>query len=111
MSKISIDVNKFVLPNQIPVTKVTAESNPHRVTVGQVYIQPTGGKGTKPFNFTYGYFGMLDATGKHISGFSMPNIKMLEAVQAGLLSKDFAKCFEAYAAKHMAEGNAVIKTA
>lgn len=110
MSKLSIDLSKFVLPNQATTTPSVGGSNPHRVTVGRVFIQPTGGKG-KPYNFTYGYFGMMDAAGKFIAGFSMANVKMLEAVQAELLPKDFAKCFEAYAAKHMAEGNAVIKTA
>lgn len=105
-----IDVSKFILPSQQgAVTSESGSDNPHRVTVGQVFIQPTGGKSGKPWNFTYGYYGMLDKAGKFVAGFSMSNLKMLEAVEAGMLPKDFAKCFEAYAAKHMAAGNAVIK--
>lgn len=105
-----VNISKYVLPSQATEASAAGgEENPNRVTVGQVFIQPTGGKGTKPLNFTYGYYGMMDASGKFVAGFSMPNIKMLEAVEAGMLPKAFATCFDAYAAKHMASGHAVIK--
>lgn len=85
------------------------EPNPNRVILGKVFIQPTGGKGTKPFNYSYGYFGILDATGNFVAGFSMSNKAMLESVSAGALSEDFTKCFAAYAEKFAAEGHVVLK--
>lgn len=106
-----IDLSKYVLAGQTPATKDEGSSNPHRVTVGSVFIQPTGGKGTKPYNFSYGYFGMLDSTGKFIAGFSMSNVKMLEAVAAGGLSEAFKIAFDEYAKVHMNQGHIVIKTA
>lgn len=103
-----IDIAKFTVAGTTPTAKAKDTSNPHRVTVGQVFIQPTGGKG-KPFNFTYGYYGMLDKTGKFVTGFSMSNIKMLEAVSEGLLPKAFLTAFEAYAAKCVEAGENAIK--
>lgn len=87
--------------------KEKKEENPHRVTVGNVFVQPTGGKNGKPFNFSYCYFGMKK-DGQSIAGFSMSNKSMLEAVAAGLFSEDFATAFAEYAEK-FAKDHVVMK--
>ena len=107
MSNLNTMLNKYA--TQEVKTKVQGDKNPHRVALGNVFMQPTGGKGTKPFNFSYAYFGMSDKAGKFLGGFSMSNMSMLQAVETGLLSKDFAKLFEAYAELHVASGETVLK--
>ena len=79
-----------------PVSTANA-TNPHRVVQGNVFMQPTGGKNGKPFNFSYCYFGIRSKAGDYCGGFSMSNKGMLESVEAGALSKDFIKLFEAFA--------------
>lgn len=80
--------------------KTTEATNPHRVTKSTLFIQPTGGKGTKPWNFSYCYFGMSSPSGKFLGGFSMSNMAMLQAVESGHLDKSFLALFEAYAELH-----------
>ena len=77
--------------------------HPHRITLGRMYMQPTGGKDGKPLNFSYPYFGIVDATGKGIAGFSCSNMAMLQMVEQGLLSDKCLELFEKYADKHSKE--------
>jgi len=89
--------------------KTTEATNPHRVTLGNLFMQPTGGKASKPFNFSYCYLGMIGKTGKFIGGFSMSNMALLEAIEAGHLDKSFYALFEAYAETHVAQEREVLK--
>lgn len=74
--------------------------NPHRVTLGRLFMQPTGGKDGKALNFSYPYFGIVDATGKGVAGFSCSNMAMLQMVEQGLLSDKCLELFEKYAEQH-----------
>ena len=78
------------------------EENVNRVTLGNMFMQPTGGKDGKPLNFAYAYFGITDATGKGIAGFSCSNMAMMQMVEKGLLSEKCLTLFEKYADKHAA---------
>lgn len=85
-------------------TKPRQAKNPHRIVKGKVFIQPTGGpkkdKPNAPYNFSYCYYGMADDAGKHLGGISLPNASVLEAVNQGLLSQDFALAFQDFAEKY-----------
>jgi len=85
-------MNKYATETA-PKAKVVNEA---RVTVGKVFMQPTK-NGT---NFKYCYYGMTDASGSFVAGFNMSNKAMLEAVNQGLLPKEFLGTFEAYATKY-----------
>lgn len=76
-----------------------------RVTVGQVFIQPT----KDMTNFTYCYWGFTDSRGKFITGFSMDNELALAMVAAGHLPKDCLLAFEAFAERYVPMGHKVIK--
>lgn len=84
--------------------KATKEINEKRVQVGNVFMQPT----KKNTNYKFCYFGTYIAdeeqpSGKRfVAGFNMSNKAMLEMVQNGMLSQDFAKCFEKYATTYHA---------
>jgi len=84
-----------------------------RITVGNVFIQPTGGKAGKPLNYAFCYFGMTakneEEQDAFVAGFSMNNRAMLEACNAGLLSEAFAVAFEKYAETYATEGEIVLK--
>ena len=84
-----------------------------RITVGSVFIQPTGGKGGKELNYSFCYFGMTakneEEQDAFVAGFSMSNRAMLESVKAGLLSNDFAEAFNKFAETYAPEGHIVLK--
>ena len=71
-----------------------------RVSIGNLFIQPSGGKDSKPLNYSYCYYGINDQDGNFIAGFNMSNKAMLMAVHQGALSQDFLVLFEAYATKY-----------
>ena len=87
-----------------PKAVKTKDKNNARVTVGQVFMQPTKNN----TNFKYCYFGLLDKDGKFVAGFTMSNANMLEAVEVGVLSKNFLPCFKTYAEKYIAIGKEVL---
>lgn len=71
-----------------------------RVSIGNLFMQPSGGKDSKPLNYSYCYYGINDQDGNFIAGFNMSNKAMLMAVHQGALSNDFLVIFEAYATKY-----------
>ena len=81
--------------------------NPHRVVLGNIFMQPTGGKDGKALNFAYPYFGIVDTTGKGIAGFSCSSRAMLEMVERGLLTEKCLELFEKYAEQH--KGQVILK--
>lgn len=94
-------VNQLMSKYAQPVApKQKSQVNPHRVQVGSMFMQPTGGKGGKPYNFSYCYFGVYAKDGQFIGGFSMSNAAMLQMVEAKALDKSFLSLFEAYAEEH-----------
>lgn len=99
MSTVNQLINKYAQP---VAPKQKSEVNPHRVQVGSMFMQPTGGKAGKPYNFSYAYYGVYAKDGSFIGGFSMSNAAMLAMVEAGALGKGFLALFEAYAEKHAA---------
>lgn len=86
---------------------VESKEHPHRVTIGNIYMQPTGGKDGKALNFSYPYFGIVDAAGKGVAGFSCSNMAMLQMVEQGLLSDKCLELFEKYAEQH--KGQIILK--
>lgn len=94
-----------------PKASTTGDINPNRVALDSMFMQPTGGKGTKPFNFSYVYVGMYSKKGaEFISGFSMDSFKLMQLVNEGFLSKEIGDLFTAYAEKH-AKDQTVMKVA
>ena len=84
-----------------------------RIVVGNVFMQPTGGKAGKPLNYSFCYYGMTAKNEEEqeafVAGFSMNNRAMLESVKAGLLSEAFATAFNKYAETYAPEGIIVLK--
>ena len=88
--------------------------NPFRVTVGNVFIQPTKADTASP-NFKFCYYGCSDEEQEveregeminvkpFIAGFTMSNRKMLEMVQAEMISPAFVDTFNAFATKYAGE--------
>lgn len=111
MSNLNTMLNKYA--TQDVTIKTTSSKNPHRIELGSLFMQPTGGPSAKEpqkaWRFDYCYFGMADKSGKFLGGITMNNLSMLQAVETGHLSKDFIKLFDAYASTHVANGEEVLK--
>lgn len=99
----AFDPINFLNPDQVlePKVKVKKATNPNRMKQGSMFIQPTGGTGKKPLNFTYSYVGFYDADDNYLSGFSMDNVKLLGMVNAGHLPSGLGDLFKAYAEHHV----------
>ena len=98
----AFDPKNFLNPDQVlePTVKVKKAKNPNRMKQGSMFIQPTGGTGKKPLNFTYSYVGFYDADDNYLSGFSMDNVKLLSMINAGHLPNELGALFKAYAEHH-----------
>ena len=83
--------------------KEASQARLARVTAGNLFMQPSGGKEGKPLNYSYCYFGINDEQGNFIAGFNMANKAMLTAVHQGALSQDFLPLFDSYATKYSKE--------
>ena len=90
-------------------TKEDSLAKQHRVSVGTVFMQPTGGKNGAALNFSYCYFGVTDSNGNFIGGFNMDNKAMLLLVSQGALGKEFLSTFDSYANKY-ASKHTIIKS-
>lgn len=112
MSNTANVMNLLSTYSTVQEPKATKAVNEERITVGKVFLQPTGGKNGKPLNYSYCYFGLSDASG-FIVGFSCSNRKMLELVASKAFSseitKDITEAFKQYAEKNAALGHVVIK--
>lgn len=83
---------------------VTTAEDKGRVTVGNVFLQPTKSK----TNYKFCYWGFLAKDGSFAGGFTMANSKVLALVKEGFLPKDCLEAFQVYAKKYAAEGQQVI---
>ena len=105
----TVSVNSLLAKYKPQVEGVVAakpsDAEKGRVTVGQVFIQPT----KNMTNYSYCYWGFTDKLGKFITGFSMDNELALSMVAAGHLPKDCLLAFEAFAEKYVPMGKQVIK--
>lgn len=75
---------------------VVSAAKAKRIAVGNLFIQPTGGKAGKPLNYSYCYVGINGDEG-FIAGFNMGTRNLLELVASGMISDKFADLFAKYA--------------
>lgn len=103
MSTFTLTAADYLKPEQMAVvlpSKSKKVKNPNRMKQGAMFIQPTGGTGKKPLNFTYSYVGFYDTEDNYLTGFSMDNVQLIAMVNAGHLPTELGELFGAYAAHH-----------
>ena len=101
MASVQDLLNKYAT---VKPAKAETSEDKGRVTVGNVFCQPT----KNGANHKFCYWGVKNTDGSFIAGFTMANSKVLEMVQTKRLPKDFLATFEAFADKYVKEGKTVL---
>lgn len=83
---------------------ITTAEDKGRVTVGNVFLQPTKGQ----TNFKFCYWGFKAKDGSFAGGFTMANSKVLAMVKEGFLPKECLEAFQVFAEKYVSEGKQVL---
>lgn len=115
-----MNISGFKVTKTVSVgVKTGANTCPHKITVGNFSVQPTGGyskavkktattegkpkvysTNTEDYNWTYCYFGVYDDAGNHVAGFSMDNLRMLQLVDSKVFGDGMRTAFEKFAESH-----------